>query len=369
MNFVLDKTVEENPRRSMRKNKNKSANNTTLKRNSVLDFNEEPHYKRSRVIEPDESDDQMVPASQVFEVISDDQSLPHEVANKDQLTQKTPIDESKDRNSLENIPTVNQNQAEGTHYLVPEKVANHDLFGEFFRCVLRELQTNLQVYTASLVNDAVTKIMNNCNIAWRYDYTLPSLPKTTSDQTPTLNERMNEQLTKEKDIDDDDEDQPLKKINKPKRIKKVFLPAEYDENDSKWTLKNREPGLGLVELMDDSGVYVKALELKNCKRLSKDCKSLARMLLIEIFNRSALGTCSWTGARAKAFDQDGTNVRPGLDEHARTVLMNYVAEHAKKEGWYYENHTILNSIRNKMQELRVKYKSKLTKSKRILKQN
>ncbi|XP_057336872.1 protein PFC0760c-like [Microplitis mediator] len=156
------------------------------------------------------------------------------------------------------------------------------------------------------------------------------------------------------DNDDDDDDDYVKRKRFQSRT--LTLPPEYDKNDSKWTLRYREYAPGLVELIEHTGVYINAVKLVNCKRLAKNSKTLARLLLVEIFTESALYTCSLTGVRAKAFDIDGTHVRPGLDENARTVLLTYVEQYAQANKWpKTANQSILNSIRNKMQEIRFKY--------------
>uniref|UniRef100_UPI0031CC6429 hypothetical protein family 5 n=1 Tax=Microplitis demolitor TaxID=69319 RepID=UPI0031CC6429 len=167
------------------------------------------------------------------------------------------------------------------------------------------------------------------------------------------NEQEYDNVADNDEDDDNDDDDYVKR--KRFQSRKLSLPPEYDKNDSKWTLRYREYAPGLVELMEHTGVYINALRLMNCKRLAKNSKTLARLLLVEIFTESALYTCSLTGVRAKAFDIDGTHVRPGLDENARTVLLTYVEQYAQANKWpKIDNQSILNSIRNKMQEIRFK---------------
>ncbi|CAF4812527.1 unnamed protein product [Pieris macdunnoughi] len=115
---------------------------------------------------------------------------------------------------------------------------------------------------------------------------------------------------------------PLNKIRGQAR--KFTLPPEYDPNDSRWTLKHREKKSGVDELLPHS--------------------------------RSI---CSLTGKKPNAFDLEGTSVRPGLDEHARTVLLDYVKKHAAEQNWVeFDLQLILNTIRNKMQEMRGKHQNK-----------
>ncbi|XP_044580586.1 uncharacterized protein LOC123262441 isoform X1 [Cotesia glomerata] len=149
---------------------------------------------------------------------------------------------------------------------------------------------------------------------------------------------------------------PLYKIRCQTR--KFTLPPEYDPNDSRWTLKHRKKKSGLVELLLHSRVYIDAIQLSNIKITSKDSKTLARKLLLEIFTENALSICSLTGKKANAFDLKGTSVRPGLDKHARTILLNYVKKHAAEQNWVeFDLQLISNTIRNKMQEMRSKHQN------------
>ncbi|XP_044591653.1 uncharacterized protein LOC123269844 isoform X1 [Cotesia glomerata] len=133
------------------------------------------------------------------------------------------------------------------------------------------------------------------------------------------------------------------------------LPPEYDPNDTKWTLKYRENKRGLVELIPRTGVYVKRKELKRIIRESNDGRMLARLLLTEVFNQNALRVCSWTGGKAKAFNSANIDVRPGLDENARMVLLTFVEQHGKKCGWSMANTSaVMSTIRTKINDIRAK---------------
>ncbi|CAD6243601.1 GSCOCT00013085001.2-RA-CDS [Cotesia congregata] len=134
------------------------------------------------------------------------------------------------------------------------------------------------------------------------------------------------------------------------------LPPEYDPNDTKWTLKYRENKRGLVELIPRTGVYVKRKELKRCIRESNDCRTLARLLLTEVFSQNALSVCTWTGGKAKAFNSVNIDIRPGLDENARMVLLTFVEQHGKKCGWSMANTSaVMSTIRTKINDIRAKY--------------
>lgn len=177
-----------------------------------------------------------------------------------------------------------------------------------------------------------------------------------------MNEENKEEGKSNEDINcnDDTEIKDSEKNNLPKKIRgqaRTFtLPNEYDPNNSRWTLKYRKKKKGLVELLPNSRIYIDAIKLNNCKRIAKDSKTLARMLLVEIFSKTALSTCSLTGKKANAYDTDGTCIRPGLDEHARIVLLTYVEQYAIEQKWVkLETQLILGTLRNKLQEMRTKY--------------
>ncbi|CAH2096400.1 unnamed protein product [Euphydryas editha] len=113
--------------------------------------------------------------------------------------------------------------------------------------------------------------------------------------------------------------------------------------------------IGLVELMPQSGVYVSYGDLKYSQQVSKDCKSLAKRLLSEIFNRNALSVCLSMTERAQTPDNIGYNIRPELDVNACTVLLNFVIEHGLQRGWNTDLQPILSTLHSKIKEIRFKY--------------
>ncbi|XP_052741406.1 uncharacterized protein LOC112048212 isoform X1 [Bicyclus anynana] len=138
-----------------------------------------------------------------------------------------------------------------------------------------------------------------------------------------------------------------------KKNTSFVLPPEYNPENSRWTLKYQNSSAGVVEIMPHSSVYVDEKKFIICKLKAKDCKSLARMLLIEIFSDNALRVCSLTGARSNAHKPP--QVRPGLDKHARMVLLEFVCEYGQQKGWAKCNaESILNSVRSKVQDIRKK---------------
>ncbi|XP_059062748.1 uncharacterized protein LOC131855487 [Achroia grisella] len=151
------------------------------------------------------------------------------------------------------------------------------------------------------------------------------------------------------------------KINEPKKKyarqrHSFILPPEYDPKDTKWTLKYRKRVTGVVELVPNSGIYVNALGLANCKQKSEDCKTLARMLLSEVYSRNALSVCSITGKKPNAYENRNDNVRPGLNEYAKMALLTYVEDYGRRKNWpLFDEHTILSTIRSRIQKIRMLY--------------
>ncbi|XP_022815308.1 uncharacterized protein LOC111348735 isoform X2 [Spodoptera litura] len=144
------------------------------------------------------------------------------------------------------------------------------------------------------------------------------------------------------------------------------LPREYSPTNSRWTLIHQSADQVTIELLPKSRIYVNAIKLANCKRISSSYKEFARMLLTLIFTRSALSVCSWTGARANAFAVDENDVRPGLDEHARQVMLNYVERMGRKKKWgMYDEQSVVNSLRAKIQDIRKLFHKNLMINKKI----
>ncbi|XP_061727443.1 uncharacterized protein LOC133532689 [Cydia pomonella] len=144
-----------------------------------------------------------------------------------------------------------------------------------------------------------------------------------------------------------------------KRRYTFVLPPEYDPNDSRWTLKHRKNGPGLIELIPQSRIYVNEKRFKKVIESSNDCRALARLLLTEVFSKNALSVCSMTGGQARAFKPLENDVRPGLDKHARLVLLAFIEEYGNKRKWNTaDTMGIISSIRTKIQEMRAKFGKK-----------
>ncbi|XP_045500889.1 uncharacterized protein LOC123698338 isoform X2 [Colias croceus] len=139
------------------------------------------------------------------------------------------------------------------------------------------------------------------------------------------------------------------------KLFRFVLPPEYDAYDSRWTLKYPTYLPGLVQLVPESHVYVNYDELKYCQQVSKDCPSLARRLLTEVFSRNALSVCSSMSETAKASNSVGSNIRPDLDDHACSVLLNFVIEHGLQRGWNTDLKPIIDMLHSKTQEIRFQF--------------
>ncbi|XP_045490773.1 uncharacterized protein LOC111000263 isoform X1 [Pieris rapae] len=144
-------------------------------------------------------------------------------------------------------------------------------------------------------------------------------------------------------------------IKKNEKLYRVVLPPEYDADDTRWTLKNQKKLPRLVELMPQSGVYVSPRNLNNCQQVSKDCKSLARRLLPEVFSRNALSVCSSLTETWLASNNEYLLCRPELDKHACSVLLNFVFEYGIRCGWNTDLQPILRALHSEIQKIRFKY--------------
>ncbi|AEE09526.1 conserved hypothetical protein [Cotesia vestalis bracovirus] len=157
--------------------------------------------------------------------------------------------------------------------------------------------------------------------------------------------------TQNQQSNDDANKTPKKKHNSWR----IVLPPDYDPHDTRWTLKYRTNLPGLAELMPQTGVYVSYGDLIYCQQVSKDCKSLALRLLTAVFNRKALSVCLSMTEKVQAPDDVGSNIRPELDDHACSALLNFVVELGLQRGWNTDLQPILSTLHSKIQEIRSKY--------------
>ncbi|KAG8039431.1 hypothetical protein G9C98_008074 [Cotesia typhae] len=288
---------------------------------------------------------------------------------EDSLYQDTFLDsecESDNENESENkvVPEANQatltaekNLTQENHREQSKTIAEQDMLDRI-GTLLTQMGANL-----CFTRDMFYGLRNSILVcAQTYETLLEKVDKLNSIE-PVQNSaapRNNEISQGTQEIPAEDNDNTTSEDNSKTSIReqrgRFSLPAEYDPNDTKWTLKYRENKPGLVELISRTGVYVKRKELKRCIRESNDCRTLARLLLTEIFTHSALSVCSWTGSKAKAFNSVNIDVRPGLDENARMVLLTFVEQFGKKRGWSMVNTSaVMSTIRTKINDIRAKH--------------
>ena len=195
-----------------------------------------------------------------------------------------------------------------------------------------------------------------------------SLPASESNEDPKIID-----LTAEINEDDCDDTikVPKEKMSSSTEVPKIYqrsttvpkrkiagftLPPDYDPADSKWTLRYRHPVPGLIELMPFSGIYVSTTNLLKCHEHAGDCRSLIRLLMMEVFSNSALKVCSLTGAKPRCVEE--TAVRPGLDKYARDVLVSYVIIYGLKNGWHIDKpQAIASSMYRKLHNIRIRKKN------------
>ncbi|GBP87056.1 Putative BEN domain-containing protein B1 [Eumeta japonica] len=86
--------------------------------------------------------------------------------------------------------------------------------------------------------------------------------------------------------------------------------------------------------------------------LSNNCQSLARRLLVDIFNPEALSVCSSISEKLQPNYKKRPDARPNLDEHACLVLLSLVIKHGLKRGWNTNALPILRDLHDKVKEMR-----------------
>ncbi|XP_022828835.1 uncharacterized protein DDB_G0286447-like [Spodoptera litura] len=304
-------------------------------------------------------------------------SLPNETTKKDLPSTSHCVENSdKTNNNQENEQSANNNSELMRKWQII--TAFRTMFGDNFKEMLEQLHSKFE-HNQLVLEKMQLAFKENCRIIKTFieltDEAMNALSNSDLDSAvkelensmmevninknnsdkPTESKVQNDTRKEEKkhSIDNTEakKNNPLNKIRGQSR--KFTLPPEYDPNDSRWTLKHREMKSGLVELLPYSRIYIDAIQLSHCKITSKNSKTLARTLLLQIFTENALSVCSPTGKKANAFESEGTSVRPGLDQHARTVLLNYIKKHAAEQNWVeVDSQLISNTIRNKMQEIR-----------------
>ncbi|CAH0694490.1 unnamed protein product [Spodoptera exigua] len=136
-------------------------------------------------------------------------------------------------------------------------------------------------------------------------------------------EDVGEEDGEEEDVGEED-GEVVVKDGKPQSI---ALPPEYDENDSRWTLRYKTHADDLLELVKKSRIYVKTDNLAAIVVKSQNPKQLARNLLDEVFTHNALSVCKLPQAICVP------SPRPDLDAGAVNALLDFVQKHTGVMKW------------------------------------
>ncbi|XP_045510684.1 uncharacterized protein LOC123705739 [Colias croceus] len=301
------------------------------------------------------------------EVISDHEmssdEAPAETANNAYGTANDPWRSSADR------PTAAQNSTARSYQMNPRIILEQQMLDNFstlftqMGSILRHTNDMYNTLRSSILDTAMTyeKLLgaveefnsagNTANNASPSSNPVPDVPQPSEERHTTITASASTSIQNQHSNDVANKT-PKKK---PRKLFRFVLPPEYDAHDSRWTLNYPEYLPGLVELVPESQIYVSYGNLKYCQQVSKDCPSLARRLLTEVFNRNSLSVCSSLSETAKASNSVGSNIRPDLDDHACSVLLNFVIEHGLQRDWNTDLKPILDMIHSKMQEIRFKY--------------
>ncbi|XP_038212610.1 uncharacterized protein LOC119832878 [Zerene cesonia] len=295
-------------------------------------------------------------------VTSDSDVVTDEEISDDKLsTDRVPFERINDNTSTgtsfasssAHTSTAAQNDTSHARSILELKMLDH--FADMYNTLRSSFHETAQIFKKLL--DAVEQFNSAQNSASNESFSISLTPEVR--QSP--DERHTEVSASNISImhaciqdqkSNDDANTPLE-INHNSR--RFVLPPEYDRNDTKWTLKYKTHRPGLVELVPQSGVYVRYEDLKYCLEVSKDCKSLARRLLTIVFRRNALSVCLSMTERMQVSNNIGSNARPELDDHACTVLLNFVLEHGIQRGWNTDLNPILSMIHSKIREVRFRY--------------
>ncbi|XP_045510682.1 uncharacterized protein LOC123705738 [Colias croceus] len=298
------------------------------------------------------------------EVISDHEmssdEAPAETANNAYGTANDPGRSSADR------PTAAQNSTARSCQMDPRFILEQQMLDNFstlftqMGSTLRHTTDMYNTLRSSILDTAVTykkllgaveqfnTVGNTANNASPSSNPVPDVPQPSEERHTTITASAS--TSNQNQHSNDVANKTPKK--KPRKLFRFVLPPEYDAHDSRWTLNYPEYLPGLVELVPESQIYVSYGNLIYCQQVSKDCPSLARRLLTEVFNRNALSVCSSLSETAKASNSVGSNIRPDLDDHACSVLLNFVIEHGLQRDWNTDLKPILDMIHSKMQEIR-----------------
>ncbi|CAG4990963.1 unnamed protein product [Colias eurytheme] len=307
--------------------------------------------------------DEVTDQEEISDIEMSSDEAPAETTNNAYGTANDPGRSSADR------PTAAQNSTARSCQMNPRIILEQQMLDNFstlftqMGSTLRHTTDMYNTLRSSILDTAMTyeKLLgsveefntagNTANNASPSSNPVPDVPQPSEERHTTITASASTS-NKNKHSNDVANKTPKKK---PRKLFRFVLPPEYDAHDSRWTLNYPKYLPGLVELVPESHIYVSYGDFKYCQQKSKDCPSLARRLLTEVFNRNALSVCSSLSETAKASNSVGSNIRPDLDDHACSVLLNFVIEHGLQRDWNTDLKPILDMIHSKMQEIRFKY--------------
>ncbi|XP_037301565.1 uncharacterized protein LOC115454092 isoform X2 [Manduca sexta] len=114
-----------------------------------------------------------------------------------------------------------------------------------------------------------------------------------------------------------------------------------DQEGTRWTLRHPRPGPGLVELCDNSKVYVNGDQLRRYTAAAATSRNLVRTLLSLVFTEEALSICTLTRKKSQ------------LDMEAVYAMFKYVGNVGSQRKWGDVDIQYLNEcVRQKLQEIR-----------------
>ncbi|XP_037301724.1 uncharacterized protein LOC115454456 isoform X1 [Manduca sexta] len=120
-----------------------------------------------------------------------------------------------------------------------------------------------------------------------------------------------------------------------------MMSSDPDHEGTRWTLRHPRPGPGLVELCDNSKVYVNGDQLRRYTAAAATSRNLVRTLLSLVFTEEALSICTLTRKKSQ------------LDMEAIYAMFKYVGNVGSQRKWGDVDIQYLNEcVRQKLQEIR-----------------
>lgn len=156
---------------------------------------------------------------------------------------------------------------------------------------------------------------------------------------------------KEEEKQDEKEEETGEDGTQNENPQTINLPPEYDENDSRWTLKYKSYSSELTELEENSRIYVNFEKLAAIVDKCRNQKQMARNLLSEVFTKNALSVCKFPQPISVP------SHRPDLDIGGIKAILDYVQKHTALVNWPYVSPKIIKlSLRGKLSYAHKKFK-------------